>query len=81
MPHYNMSAAPRPCRAEHLGSLLRPARLLEHAQDADGTTLRKVEDDEITKIVNEQLKLGFKAVTDGEYRRSRSSTTELYVKI
>ncbi|OJI99821.1 hypothetical protein ASPVEDRAFT_164002 [Aspergillus versicolor CBS 583.65] len=60
--------SPRPCRAEHLGSLLRPTRLLEHAQ-AD-VTLRQIEDDEITKIVNEQVKLGFKAVTDGEYRRS-----------
>lgn len=64
--------SPRPCRAEHLGSLLRPARLLEHAQ-ADVATLHKIEDEEITKIVNEQVKLGFKAVTDGEYRRSRPS--------
>lgn len=67
-----MAASPRPCRAEHLGSLLRPASLLEHA---DPTTLRKIEDDEISKIVHEQLKIGLKGVTDGEYRRSRSSTT------
>ncbi|OJJ60499.1 hypothetical protein ASPSYDRAFT_147181 [Aspergillus sydowii CBS 593.65] len=62
-----MASTPRPCRAEHLGSLLRPASLLEHA---DPTTLRKIEDEEISKIVHEQLKIGLKAVTDGEYRRS-----------
>lgn len=62
-----------PRKAEHLGSLLRPTELLGHASKAPDAAARKqTEDKEITQIVNEQLRIGFKAVSDGEYRRSRT---------
>lgn len=69
-------AAPRspPFRAEHLGSLLRPANLLEkrHAvqQKKDsGADLPALEDSSIRDIVKVQTECGFKAISDGEYRR------------
>ncbi|MDH3689479.1 MAG: 5-methyltetrahydropteroyltriglutamate--homocysteine S-methyltransferase [Gammaproteobacteria bacterium] len=64
-----------PFRAEHVGSLLRPAELLE-ARDANSRgelsaqRLRGVEDHCIREIVSDQEKIGFKAVTDGEFRRT-----------
>lgn len=65
-----------PYRAEHLGSLLRPQKLLDvkHALDSKAGThtqaqLTAVEDESINEIVKEQLDLGYHAVTDGEYRR------------
>lgn len=63
-----------PFRAEHLGSLLRPKELLDerHAADegkGDQKKLTSVEDTSVKDIVKEQLDLGFRAVTDGEYRR------------
>ncbi|KAJ6093202.1 hypothetical protein N7486_008491 [Penicillium sp. IBT 16267x] len=63
-----------PFRAEHLGSLLRPQQLLDvktahEAGKASDAELSKVEDKEITDIVNTQLKLGYPAASDGEYRR------------
>jgi len=63
-----------PFRAEHLGSLLRPDDLLK-TRDAvsKGTAteneLTAVEDTSINDIVELQFKLGFRAVSDGEYRR------------
>ncbi|KAI7239381.1 5-methyltetrahydropteroyltriglutamate-homocysteine methyltransferase [Hortaea werneckii] len=71
-----MSTAPRnpPFRAEHLGSLLRPSRLLSkrHAiqQSKDsGTDLPQLEDDCINEIVQVQNACGIHSVSDGEYRR------------
>ncbi|KAJ6011282.1 hypothetical protein N7451_002694, partial [Penicillium sp. IBT 35674x] len=63
-----------PFRAEHLGSLLRPQQLLDvkiahEAGKVSDSELAKVEDKEITDIVNTQLKLGYPAASDGEYRR------------
>lgn len=64
-----------PFRAEHLGSLLRPAPLLDIRHKIDkGQTglendLKTVEDASVKEIVKEQLDLGFHAVSDGEYRR------------
>ncbi|KAK5053119.1 hypothetical protein LTR84_002093 [Exophiala bonariae] len=63
-----------PFRAEHLGSLLRTAKLLDtrHAWEAGKATeddLRKVEDTDVKDIVKTQLDLGFHGITDGEYRR------------
>ena len=63
-----------PFRAEHLGSLLRPAALLDekHLVDqkkGDQKKLASIEDDSIKSIVKEQVDLGFHAVSDGEYRR------------
>ncbi|KAI9926268.1 hypothetical protein ASPWEDRAFT_115904 [Aspergillus wentii DTO 134E9] len=58
-------------RAEHLGSLLRPRELLEYPNVASEQTKRQqLEDDEITKVIEKQLDLGFASITDGEYRRS-----------
>ena len=64
-----------PFRAEHLGSLLRPAPLLEvrHAidkgQKGKEQELMAVEDSSVKEIVKLQLDLGFHPVSDGEYRR------------
>ncbi|KAH8808005.1 hypothetical protein F5884DRAFT_673933 [Xylogone sp. PMI_703] len=65
-----------PFRAEHLGSLLRPQKLLDVKHALDNKTgahtqeqLKTVEDESINAIVKEQLDLGYHAVTDGEYRR------------
>lgn len=64
-----------PFRADHVGSLLRPTRLLEarakHEEGAlDDAGLRAVEDECIREVVTLQQDAGMKAVTDGEYRRS-----------
>jgi 5-methyltetrahydropteroyltriglutamate--homocysteine methyltransferase len=64
-----------PFRADHVGSLLRPRRLFE-ARDAkargtlDGDGLRAVEDDCIREIVQMQEDLGYRGITDGEFRRT-----------
>jgi 5-methyltetrahydropteroyltriglutamate--homocysteine methyltransferase len=64
-----------PYRADHVGSLLRPAavkearrRYAEGALDAAG--LKAVEDREIERIVSKQRELGLRGITDGELRRS-----------
>jgi 5-methyltetrahydropteroyltriglutamate--homocysteine methyltransferase len=64
-----------PFRADHVGSLLRPAALKEarrrHAAGVlDAAGLRAVEDGEIARIVAKQQELGLRGVTDGELRRS-----------
>ncbi|KAI7198762.1 methionine synthase, partial [Hortaea werneckii] len=71
-----MSTAPRnpPFRAEHLGSLLRPSRLLNkrHAiqqNKESGADLAQLEDDSINEIVQVQNDCGIHSVSDGEYRR------------
>lgn len=63
-----------PFRAEHLGSLLRPAQLLEsklafEAGKIPESQLTASEDKEINAIVETQQKLGYPALSDGEYRR------------
>src|ERR1700761_784647 len=64
-----------PFRADHVGSLLRPARL--HAARADRAArkisaeeLRAVEDDAIRDAVALQREAGLQSVTDGEFRRA-----------
>lgn len=63
-----------PFRADHVGSLLRPAAL--HATRAKAKAgaiapaeLRSVEDALIRQVVAKQEGLGLQVVTDGEYRR------------
>ena len=61
-------------RADFVGSFLRPKALKEaRAQFAKGLLsaddLKKVEDDAIRNLVAKQIELGFKVVTDGEFRR------------
>ena len=64
-----------PFRADHVGSFLRPKRLLEaREKKANGeitaAELRAVEDDAITEIVRFQEDVGLRSVTDGEFRRT-----------
>jgi 5-methyltetrahydropteroyltriglutamate--homocysteine methyltransferase len=64
-----------PFRADHVGSLLRPQRLLTaRAQAAAGELapegLREVEDDCIRDIVAAQRDVGLLSATDGEFRRA-----------
>ncbi|HEV2783447.1 MAG TPA: 5-methyltetrahydropteroyltriglutamate--homocysteine S-methyltransferase [Actinophytocola sp.] len=64
-----------PFRADHVGSLLRPAAL--HAARADRAAgrisaeeLRKVEDEAIRDVVAMQRAVGLQSATDGEFRRT-----------
>ena len=64
-----------PFRADHVGSLLRPARLREaRARRAAGelpaSELRAVEDEAIRDIVRIQAAVGLEGITDGEFRRT-----------
>jgi 5-methyltetrahydropteroyltriglutamate--homocysteine methyltransferase len=62
---------PAPYRADHVGSLLRPAELLEARQQAasDPEGLREIEDRHIRRVLARQAELGFRIFTDGELRR------------
>ena len=55
-------------RADHIGSFLRPARLLE-ARRSKPEVLRQIEDEAIRRVLAKQKELGFAAATDGEFRR------------
>src|SRR5918999_1297166 len=64
-----------PFRADHVGSLLRPERLLRaRAGAAEGSLskekLREVEDEAIREVVGAQRDVGLRSVTDGEFRRT-----------
>jgi len=57
-------------RADHIGSLLRPAELLEARQTGvDPAVLRAMEDKHVERVLAKQKELGFKVFTDGELRR------------
>jgi 5-methyltetrahydropteroyltriglutamate--homocysteine methyltransferase len=63
-----------PFRADHVGSLLRPPRLLKArdefaAGSINAANLRAVEDDAIREIVRKQEETGLQSATDGELRR------------
>lgn len=60
---------------DHVGSFLRTdiikdARLAYTNDELTREELRRVEDNEIEKLVKKQIDLGIKAITDGEFRRS-----------
>jgi 5-methyltetrahydropteroyltriglutamate--homocysteine methyltransferase len=63
-------------RADHVGSFLRPSGLLDardhffKAKDISAEQLRAAEDAAIRDVVKFQEDLGFKVITDGEYRRA-----------
>jgi 5-methyltetrahydropteroyltriglutamate--homocysteine methyltransferase len=64
-----------PFRADHVGSLLRPAALKQaREQRAKGkieaAALKAVEDREIERIIKRQEEVGLQSITDGEFRRS-----------
>lgn len=64
-----------PFRADHVGSFLRPKRLLDaRAAHARGgladEELRGIEDDCIREVARRQEEAGLRGVTDGEFRRT-----------
>src|SRR5882724_10803667 len=64
-----------PFRADHVGSLLRPAPLKEaRAKHGKGEitadALTEVENREIEKVIRKQEEVGLKLATDGEFRRA-----------
>jgi 5-methyltetrahydropteroyltriglutamate--homocysteine methyltransferase len=64
-----------PFRADHVGSLLRPAALKQaRAQRQKGeitaADLRAIEDREIAAVIARQEAIGLQSATDGEFRRS-----------
>jgi 5-methyltetrahydropteroyltriglutamate--homocysteine methyltransferase len=70
-----MQSTQPPFRADHVGSLLRPAALHEaRAKRAKGemgvAELKAIEDREIESIIKKQEEVGLQSITDGEFRRS-----------
>src|SRR5918999_5947400 len=64
-----------PFRADHVGSLLRPQRLLQAREDhaagkIDDDELRGIEDEAIREVVRMQEDVGLRSATDGEFRRA-----------
>src|SRR3974390_983850 len=64
-----------PFRAEHVGSLLRPAALKEARErrakgEIGAADLTAVEDREINDVIKKQEAAGLQSITDGEFRRS-----------
>ena len=69
-----MSLSGPPFRAEHVGSFLRPERLLAGAREVRAGTMtvdrfRTVQDECVREVVRLQESLGLPSVTDGEFRR------------
>jgi methionine synthase II (cobalamin-independent) len=77
-----MTRSRPPYRADHVGSLLRPARLKEARErflgaqtvdrnlgPHDNAALRAVEDDCVREVVAMEERVGLRAATDGEFRR------------
>ena len=72
-----------PFRADHVGSLLRPERLLQAREDRaagriDDAELHRIEDESITSVVRTQEEIGLQSATDGEFRRSSWHMDFLY---
>jgi len=64
-----------PFRADHVGSLLRPAALKQAREqrargEIDAAALKAVEDREIERVIRRQEEVGLQSITDGEFRRS-----------
>src|SRR5438874_9001573 len=63
-----------PFRGDHVGSLLRPASLVEAREktqrgELDREALREIEDQAVREVIALQESVGLKAITDGEMRR------------
>ncbi len=72
-----------PFRADHVGSLLRPARLTKAREDykqgrISEAELRQIEDEAIRDVVKKQEDIGLQGITDGEFRRSSWHMDFLY---
>ena len=70
----NRSMSTAACRADFVGSFLRPealkrARAAFAAGEISAAALKSVEDEAIRALVAKQKELGFHVVTDGEFRR------------
>ena len=71
-------AQARPFRADHVGSLLRPASLLDArkkhvAGEISADQLTAAEDEAIRDLIRKQEEVGLKSITDGEFRRENWS--------
>lgn len=63
-----------PFYADHVGSFLRTKVIKEARKafqngDISQNKLTAIEDEEIEKLVQKQIELGLKSITDGEFRR------------
>ena len=70
-----MTRTKPPFRADHVGSLLRPAALKQarakrERGEIGAAELKAIEEREIEKIIAKQQEIGLKLATDGEFRRS-----------
>src|SRR5262249_48146473 len=70
-----MKRSKPPFRADHVGSLLRPAALKEAREkrakgEISAVDLAAIEDREIERVIRKQEEVGLNSVTDGEFRRS-----------
>src|ERR671935_128849 len=70
-----MGGTTPPFRADHVGSLLRPGRLLQAREKHAGgqisdEELKAVEDESIRDVVAMQRDVGLQSATDGEFRRA-----------
>jgi 5-methyltetrahydropteroyltriglutamate--homocysteine methyltransferase len=70
-----MSKVNPPFRADHVGSLLRPKKLLDargrhQANEISNEELRQVEDEAIREVIKKQEAVGLQSITDGEFRRT-----------
>jgi 5-methyltetrahydropteroyltriglutamate--homocysteine methyltransferase len=68
-----------PFRADHVGSLLRPAALKDararrERGEIDAAALAEIEDREIEALIAKQEAIGLTSITDGEYRRASWQT-------
>jgi 5-methyltetrahydropteroyltriglutamate--homocysteine methyltransferase len=68
-----------PFRADHVGSLLRPAALKAAREkrargEIAAAAFREIEDREIEGVIRKQEAAGLKSITDGEYRRMSWNT-------
>ena len=64
-----------PFRADHVGSLLRPAALKEargrrERDEISAEALSAAEDTAIAHIIDRQAEVGLRSATDGEFRRA-----------
>jgi 5-methyltetrahydropteroyltriglutamate--homocysteine methyltransferase len=71
----NMQRSRPPFRADHVGSLLRPAALKAARErrarsEITAAELKTVEDREIENAIRKQEEVGLQSITDGEFRRS-----------
>jgi len=66
-----------PFRADQVGSLLRPAHLIEAREQRrkrllSDDELKRIEDEAIREVVARQEAAGLRVVSDGEFRRHQS---------